>query len=107
MDKIQKAIKRLENMQVWVGDENKKALTMAISSLKTDEAYQLEYENRDCVEVVRCKDCKYYHVAWDDCNPTNDYSEYWCEYVSPNENDYCSLGERKEQEQTDDKNCTE
>ena len=37
-----------------------KALQFAIASLKTDEAYQLEFENRDCVEVVRCKDCKYY-----------------------------------------------
>ena len=28
-----------------------KALEMAIASLKTDEAYQLEYENRDFVEI--------------------------------------------------------
>lgn len=27
------------------------ALEMAIASLKTDEAYQLEYENRDFVEI--------------------------------------------------------
>ena len=27
------------------------ALDMAIASLKTDEAYQLEYENRDFVEI--------------------------------------------------------
>jgi hypothetical protein len=40
--------------------EDKEALEMTIASLKTDEAYQLEYENRDCVEVVRCKDCKHY-----------------------------------------------
>lgn len=38
----------------------RKAKDFAISSLETDEAYQLEYENRDCVEVVRCKDCKHY-----------------------------------------------
>ena len=30
-----------------------KALDMAIASLKTDEAYQLEYENRDFVEIPK------------------------------------------------------
>lgn len=29
------------------------ALNMAIASLKTDEAYQLEYENRDFVEIPK------------------------------------------------------
>ena len=29
------------------------ALRMAIASLKTDEAYQLEYENRDFVEIPK------------------------------------------------------
>lgn len=29
------------------------ALDMAIASLKTDEAYQLEYENRDFVEISK------------------------------------------------------
>lgn len=29
------------------------ALDMAIASLKTDEAYQLEYENRDFVEIPK------------------------------------------------------
>ena len=29
------------------------ALEMAIASLKTDEAYQLEYENRDFVEIPK------------------------------------------------------
>jgi hypothetical protein len=37
-----------------------KALEMAIASLKTDEAYQLEYENRDAVDVIRCRDCKWW-----------------------------------------------
>ena len=32
-------------------DNDLTALEMAIASLKTDEAYQLEYENRDFVEI--------------------------------------------------------
>lgn len=32
-------------------DTYAQALDMAIASLKTDEAYQLEYENRDFVEI--------------------------------------------------------
>lgn len=32
-------------------DTHAQALDMAIASLKTDEAYQLEYENRDFVEI--------------------------------------------------------
>jgi hypothetical protein len=32
-------------------EQHFEALDMAIASLKTDEAYQLEYENRDFVEI--------------------------------------------------------
>jgi hypothetical protein len=34
-------------------DTHAQALDMAIASLKTDEAYQLEYENRDFVEIPK------------------------------------------------------
>ena len=43
---------------IMTSAEESEALVIAIDSLKTDEAYQLEYENRDVVEVVRCQDCK-------------------------------------------------
>jgi hypothetical protein len=39
----------------------------------------------DVVEVVRCKDCRYYHTC----------SILW-ESKEPRENGYCSLGERRE-----------
>lgn len=35
----------------WEKDEE--AISVAIASLKTDEAYQLEYENRDFVEIPK------------------------------------------------------
>ena len=76
-----------------------KALEMAIASLKTDEAYQLEYENRDCVEVVRYKDCKYWHrksLPWSGmhgCDTMNAYTSA---------DGYCFKAERIK-EQTDGK----
>ena len=52
----------------------------------------------DFFEVVRCKDCKYYHQRWADVKPTLDPESYWCEWVEPDEDSFCSLGERKETE---------
>lgn len=51
--------------------------------------------NKDVVGVVRCKDCKYYHKEWNG-SETHYYEDYWCEWVEPDENDFCSLGERAE-----------
>ena len=48
------------------------------------------------MDVVRCKDCKYYHIAWDKAKPTHYYGDYWCEWVDTNEDDYCSLGEPRD-----------
>ena len=53
------AIEILEKHHMWTGEpqelievrKENEALNMAIASLKTDEAYQLEYENRDFVEI--------------------------------------------------------
>ena len=60
-------------------------------------------ENTKGVEIVRCKDCKYWqnkvfdpiierHIGECHCSQwENDY--FWCE---TSENDFCSYGERKE-----------
>lgn len=53
--------------------------------------------HKDVVEVVRCKDCKYYKVG----NPNADYCyheryEDLSQGVSYKPNDFCSYGERKE-----------
>lgn len=49
----------------------------------------------DAVPVVRCKDCRYYQ----DNNggyPNADCK--WCKDETPDANDYCSCGERKDDE---------
>lgn len=55
-------------------------------------AYQLECKNRDCVEVVRCKDCLHWKLPQDSsihyCIPTHRFS---------GTNEFCSQGIRKEQ----------
>ena len=56
--------------------------------------------SNDVVEVVRCKDCKHYDdgecVYHSEPKKMRQY-ERWEVYVS--ENDYCSYGERKQNEQ--------
>lgn len=54
-----------------------------------------ELKQLDVVEVVRCKDCRYYQ----DNNggyPNADCK--WCKDETPDANDYCSCGERKDDE---------
>lgn len=49
----------------------------------------------DVVEVVRCKDCKYYQ----DNNNGYPHNECkWCKDETPDAYDFCSYGERKDEE---------
>lgn len=49
----------------------------------------------DTQEVVRCKDCKYYQ----DNNNGYPHNECkWCKDETPNAYDFCSYGERKDEE---------
>lgn len=49
----------------------------------------------DVVAVVRCKDCKYYQ----DNNGGYPHEECrWCMDETPNADDYCSYGARKDEE---------
>ena len=51
-----------------------------------------KYEDSDAVEVVRCKDCKY----WQDNNDGYPHEECrWGHGETPDANDFCSYGERK------------
>lgn len=53
-------------------------------------SYAKRFEN--IVEVVRCKDCKFWHAEGQYCDK---FGVLWDEfYTSPN--DYCSRGERRE-----------
>ena len=48
----------------------------------------------DAVEVVRCKDCKY----WQDNNDGYPHEECrWEHGETPDANDFCSYGERREE----------
>lgn len=57
----------------------------------------LDEPEADVVEVIRCKDCKYYDEIYSRCLGVWDISEHLDADV--NEDDYCSYGERKENEQ--------
>lgn len=45
----------------------------------------------DAVEVVRCKDCRYYESENHNCVDEMGYARIW------EENDFCSFGERRSQ----------
>lgn len=48
----------------------------------------LKVEPVDVVQVVRCKDCKYWRSCWGRCYKHNEYGMA--------SDDFCSYGERKE-----------
>lgn len=49
---------------------------------------------KDAVEVVRCKDCKYYHKYVD--APNGGCAHYSYSHIPMYPEDYCSHGERKD-----------
>lgn len=54
-----------------------------------------EAPTEDVVEVVRCKDCKY----WQDNNGGYPHEECrWGKGETPDEDDFCSFGERRAEE---------
>ena len=54
---------------------------------------QKKIESGQLVEVVRCKDCKY----WQDNNDNYPHEECrWGHGETPDANDFCSYGERKD-----------
>lgn len=60
---------------------------------KCDRRKHLEEDAADVAPVVRCKDCKY----WQDNNDGYPHEECrWWHGETPDANDFCSYGERKE-----------
>lgn len=60
-----------------------------------------QIDSADVVEVVRCKDCEYWNKDEDVlndgiCDEWSDFEDSLIRYTKPD--DYCSHGERKEQE---------
>lgn len=58
----------------------------------------------DAVEVVRCKDCRYYHIYWESNGHTE--KEYYgaCDWINDNsvrEDHFCSWGEKREDDKID------
>lgn len=61
------------------------------------DAFEYLLENAptvDAVEVVRCKDCKYY--GYEPYDNGDKCCVRWEEWIFPFENDFCSCGERKD-----------
>ena len=97
----QAAIDAIEEVDWYHQNKNKDMVSGANSSehqawYRAEDIYQaLERQPTvDAVEVVRCKDCKYYdgECPYPVCN----YHE-----GNVNETDFCAWGERKENEQSD------
>lgn len=80
--------------EAWTKLSNE-AIDMAIEALQREEAEANGYCHRirpkDVEVVVRCKDCRWYSVK----GKTTMYG--WCDanWISVNETDYCSKGERQ------------
>lgn len=69
-----------------------------------EDGVNAQYEaTKDAVEVVRCKDCKYFeynHTEVVDGVPlilAHEICAFWGGGSKTSENGYCSFGERKEQ----------
>lgn len=54
-----------------------------------------EITTSDCIEIIRCKDCKY----WQDNNGGYPHPECrWGRGETPDKDDYCSYAERKDEQ---------
>lgn len=108
--KILKAISVYECYPKSASEETKEALDMAIEALHREEAEEKGYCHRinytpkpcenancDCVDVVRCKDCRYYWGNLSEDDTDEMYGECrWDSDEMPNADDFCSYGERQE-----------
>ena len=84
---------RLSDVERWILTETASLDTPADRDAVV-ERMRCSIPAVDAVEVVRCADCKYYHTEWDGTQEHYE-DDYWCQWVEPNEEDYCSLGKRR------------
>lgn len=88
------AITILRGAVLGTDEQTHEAVFMAIKALK-------EQARIDAVEVVRCKDCKWYKRKYILHRRTYSWNEHYteCSYLEApmDDNDYCSLGERKDE----------
>ena len=83
-----------EFLKRYTGRERNRNLVFAACEIKQDFADMIsDFQTVDAVEVVRCKYCKY----WQDNNYGYPHEECrWGHGETPDANDFCSYGERKE-----------
>lgn len=89
---IKKEFSYIESSGVSMYKKGKRdGLVLANAILRDDKRIPVS----DAVEVVRCKDCKYYQ----DNNNGYPHNECkWCKDETPDADDFCSYGERKDEE---------
>ena len=75
---------------------NSDYLTGYISALSVIEGVIAEQPIADVAKVVRCKDCKYKFVEYDDTFTCNIFSNCYGLPYRINLDDFCSRGERRE-----------
>ena len=69
---------------------NQRATTSWSNAFLECEDIVYNAQTVDAVEVVRCKDCRYYDAENHNCLDELGYSRVW------EEDDYCSFAERRE-----------
>lgn len=84
-------------VEVFTGDTLLGALKQIIAKLPS----------ADAVEVVRCKDCKFWNkdenILGGICDEWSDFEDSIINYTKPD--DYCSRGEQKEEENESRNTC--
>ena len=75
-----------------------------IRALQYDrQQYEIGYANGKAdamADLVRCKDCK--HYGYEPYDNGDKCCERWGEWIFPNKDDFCSYGERKDNERKAD-----
>ena len=97
-------IKELQKTYASMDKKVAEAVDMAIEALQADAVSRYEYDRlyaeadyfakrlRSAVEVVRCKNCKF----WIDNSNCNRWTDDSHDQAYTNANDFCSYGERGE-----------
>lgn len=79
-------------------DEEIRTLSDAINILKRDTVNRLIIDNKEFVQVVRCKDCKFYLNSNETCELIDTRLHFYETDKVWAEDSFCSWGERKEDE---------
>lgn len=75
-------------------DECTRYYSTIVACDKVEKRCNFFKNKADVVEVVRCKDCKYYRQ--NEYSPDEDMMcMCWCDWLPTDPDDFCSYGERK------------